>query len=48
MKHDSHVLKYKLQFFPAKFFFFSIFAFLVMGIFIGYEFAMAQRIILLD
>lgn len=48
MKHDAHVLKFKMQFFPLGFFLFSIFAFLLFGIFLGYEFAMAQRIFLLD
>jgi hypothetical protein len=34
-KHDAHVLKFKMQFFPVKFFFFSIFAFFLMGLMLG-------------
>lgn len=35
MKHDSHVLKFKMQFFPVRLFFFSIFVFFLMGLMLG-------------
>lgn len=36
MKHDAHVLKFKMQFFPVKLFFLSIFAFFLIGLWIGH------------
>ena len=35
MKHDAHVRTAWMQFFPVKFFLFSIFAFFVMGLMFG-------------
>lgn len=35
-KHDSHVLKFKMQFFPVKFFLFSLFLFFSMGLVLGH------------
>lgn len=34
-KYDSHVFKYKMQFFPFKIFLFSIFFFFFMGLSVG-------------
>lgn len=34
-KHDSHVLKFKMQFFPWKLFVFSIFVFFSLGFMVG-------------
>lgn len=48
MKHDAHVRTAFMHFFPFKFWCFTIFASLLLGIFFGYEFGMVQRILLLD
>jgi hypothetical protein len=34
--HDAHVLKFKMQFFPTKFFIVYIFFFLMVGVLLGY------------
>lgn len=36
VKHDAHVLKFKMQFFPFKLFLFSIFLFFSLGIYLGH------------
>ena len=36
MKHDAHVLKFKMQYFPTELFFGSIFAFAFFGFLFGY------------
>lgn len=35
IKHDAHVLKFKMQFFPAKLFFGTIFIFFFFGFMLG-------------
>ncbi len=35
MKHDAHVLKFKMQYFPTRLFFLSIFAFTFFGFLLG-------------
>ena len=35
MKHDAHVLKFKMQYFPTKVFFFSILVFFLIGLLLG-------------
>lgn len=34
-KHDAHVLKFKMQYFPTRLFFLSIFAFTFFGFLLG-------------